>query len=220
MSESKLLDVLIAQAKLSKKQTEKQQKIVEAAIHIFAEKGYANTSTSEIAKVAGVAEGTIFRHYGTKDNLLLSIILPFFKETFPMMAEEVFTEIASNVDSFEEFLKAFLKNRIHFFLENKQIAKVVVKELIYNEELKKDLLPYLSENFLVRVNKAVEFFKERGEFIDIPTDRIGRMLLTFIGGFLVSRLVLLHDYTVTDEDIDDAVSLVINGIGRREDGTE
>ncbi|MDP4107839.1 MAG: helix-turn-helix domain-containing protein, partial [Bacillota bacterium] len=43
--------------------TEKQQKIVETAIQMFADKGYASTSTAEIAKAAGVAEGTIFRHF-------------------------------------------------------------------------------------------------------------------------------------------------------------
>lgn len=46
--------------------TPKQAKILQAAVEIFAEKGYAATSTSEIAKRAGVAEGTIFRHYKTK----------------------------------------------------------------------------------------------------------------------------------------------------------
>ena len=36
------------------------------AVDMFGEKGYASTSTSEIAKRAGVAEGTIFRYYKTK----------------------------------------------------------------------------------------------------------------------------------------------------------
>lgn len=71
---------MIAKTNSSKKQTDKQQKIAEVAISLFAEKGYENTSTSEIAKEAGVAEGTFFRHYKTKDNLLLSKILPFMKE--------------------------------------------------------------------------------------------------------------------------------------------
>ncbi|WP_191560378.1 hypothetical protein [Metabacillus idriensis] len=48
MSTKNLIDEMIAQAKLSKKQTDKQQKIVEASIKIFAEKGFANTSTSEM----------------------------------------------------------------------------------------------------------------------------------------------------------------------------
>lgn len=46
--------------------TERQKKIVAAAIESFAEKGYSATSTKEIAQKAGVAEGTIFRHYKTK----------------------------------------------------------------------------------------------------------------------------------------------------------
>ena len=116
LSEDTHLDTIIAQTKLSKKQTSKQQKIVETAIKMFAEKGYANTPTSEIAKKAGVAEGTIFRHYGTKDNLLLSVILPFFKESIPDVAEEIFNEIQSeNMVSFEDFLRAFFEksNRIY-----------------------------------------------------------------------------------------------------------
>ena len=97
MSEDNFLDTIITQTKLSKKQTNKQQKIVETAIKMFAEKGYANTPTSEIAKTAGVAEGTIFRHYGTKDNLLLSVILPFLKESIPDVAEEIFNEMLSKI---------------------------------------------------------------------------------------------------------------------------
>ena len=46
--------------------TEKQKRIVQAAIESFAEKGFSATSTNEIAQKAGVAEGTIFRHYKTK----------------------------------------------------------------------------------------------------------------------------------------------------------
>ena len=47
------------------KRNERQMRILEA-VDMFGEKGYASTSTSEIAKRAGVAEGTIFRYYKTK----------------------------------------------------------------------------------------------------------------------------------------------------------
>ncbi len=46
--------------------TDKKRRIVEAAIHCFAENGYAATATNTIARRAGVAEGTIFRHFETK----------------------------------------------------------------------------------------------------------------------------------------------------------
>ena len=48
------------------KRNERQMRILEAAVDMFGEKGYASTSTSEIAKRAGVAEGTIFRYYRRK----------------------------------------------------------------------------------------------------------------------------------------------------------
>ena len=53
--------------------TEKQISILSAAIELFSEKGYEATATSEIAKKAKVAEGTIFRYYKTKKELLYAI---------------------------------------------------------------------------------------------------------------------------------------------------
>ncbi len=54
--------------------TEKQEKIVNAALELFAKEGYKATSTSRIAKEAKVSEGLIFRHYENKEGLLQAII--------------------------------------------------------------------------------------------------------------------------------------------------
>lgn len=54
--------------------TEKQQNIVKAALKLFATQGYASTSTSKVAKEAGVSEGLIFRHFGNKEGLLNAIM--------------------------------------------------------------------------------------------------------------------------------------------------
>ena len=48
------------------KLNEKEQKILNAACLVFSQKGYSSATTSEIAKWAGVAEGTIFRYFKTK----------------------------------------------------------------------------------------------------------------------------------------------------------
>jgi AcrR family transcriptional regulator len=54
--------------------TEKQEKILKAALELFAQEGYKSTSTSKVAKRAGVSEGLIFRHYQNKEGLLEAII--------------------------------------------------------------------------------------------------------------------------------------------------
>ncbi|MFJ5624124.1 TetR/AcrR family transcriptional regulator [Peribacillus loiseleuriae] len=218
MSKDNLLDAIIAQTKLTKKQTDKQQKIVETAIKLFAEKGYANTSTSEIAKAAMVAEGTIFRHYGTKDNLLLSVILPFIKDSIPTMAEEVFSEIMSkNIGCFEDFLRALLTNRIHFINENREIFQIVVKELLYSDELRKELLPFFTKNILHRISKVINLYKKRGELIDIPNNTIQRMIFTLIGGYFVSRFVLQPDNLDLDEEaeIENLIRFIMDGLRKQ-----
>lgn len=54
--------------------TEKQEKILQAALELFAREGYKMTSTSKVAKLAGVSEGLIFRHFRNKDGLLKAIL--------------------------------------------------------------------------------------------------------------------------------------------------
>jgi AcrR family transcriptional regulator len=54
--------------------TEKQERILNAALHLFAKEGFQVTSTSKVAKHAGVSEGLIFRHFENKEGLLEAII--------------------------------------------------------------------------------------------------------------------------------------------------
>jgi len=54
--------------------TEKKEKILSHALQLFAENGFNATSTSKIAKLAGVSEGLIFRHFSNKEGLLLAIM--------------------------------------------------------------------------------------------------------------------------------------------------
>ncbi|MBI9034825.1 MAG: helix-turn-helix transcriptional regulator [Bacteroidales bacterium] len=54
--------------------TEKQERILKAALHLFAREGYNATSTSKVAKLAGVSEGLIFRHFCNKEGLLNAIL--------------------------------------------------------------------------------------------------------------------------------------------------
>ena len=73
MKSTKSLKDLINLSNMDTDMTEKQINILSAAIELFSEKGYEATATSEIAKKAKVAEGTIFRYYKTKKELLFAI---------------------------------------------------------------------------------------------------------------------------------------------------
>ena len=54
-----------------------RQRILEAAAQVFAEKGYARATTRALAAAAGVNEVTLFRHFGSKQNLFAAVIEQF-----------------------------------------------------------------------------------------------------------------------------------------------
>lgn len=80
--------------------TEKQEKILRAALHLFATQGYSTTSTSKVAKEAGVSEGLIFRHFENKAGLLQAILDQGKEAT-----QQIFTEVIMTKDPKERIRK-------------------------------------------------------------------------------------------------------------------
>jgi len=52
----------------------KKEDILKAALRLFAEKGFKDTSMSELSHATGAAEGTIFYHFNSKEDILLAIL--------------------------------------------------------------------------------------------------------------------------------------------------
>lgn len=71
--------------------TEKQESILFAALELFASEGYHATSTSKVARAAGVSEGLIFRHFGSKEGLV-EAILKLGEEKFKVMYADIVLE--------------------------------------------------------------------------------------------------------------------------------
>lgn len=73
--------------------TDKQARILQAALELFANEGYTATSTSRIAKHAGVSEGLIFRHFNNKEGLLQAIM-----DEAEQKVKKVFSEVTLEAD--------------------------------------------------------------------------------------------------------------------------
>ncbi len=87
----------------------KREIILHAATRLFSEKGYHNTAISEIAKCTGVAEGTIFYHFKTKEELFAAI-LDYIKLTIVEKYGEFFKEkkFATGLEMLESCIYFYL----------------------------------------------------------------------------------------------------------------
>jgi len=87
--------------------TTRSRAILATASRLFAKKGYSQTTTAEIAREAGVAEGTLYHHFGSKDGIFLTL----FDETMEGYLTGIDT-ILSRGTTGRETLSAFA--RFHF----------------------------------------------------------------------------------------------------------
>lgn len=220
MSEKKeqwLEDLIRLTEEDTEKKTEKQMKILEAATEIFAEKGYAATSTSEIAQKAGVAEGTIFRHYKTKKDLLLSIAGPIvIKLVAPFLLRDFAKTIDMPYERAEDFFRALAKDRFKFVRENMRIIKILIQEVPFQPELLEQVKSLASEIVFERLKRVVLHFQEQGQIIEAPPWRIIRTSASVMIGMILAHVLIVPDYPVDeDEEIERTLELLMYGIAGR-----
>ncbi len=92
---------------------EKEQKILDTSLPLFVEKGFHGTSTAEIAKTAGVATGTLFHYFKTKEDLIDRLYI-YSKESILKAAEGDYDEDKS----FKENVKSLWLNFVNFGIED------------------------------------------------------------------------------------------------------
>jgi len=103
---------------------DKPQQIIEAAVRVFARKGYYNSRVSDIAREAGIAAGTIYLYFKTKDDILVTL----FRDKMAEFVGALRKAIAEEPDAASKVRRLV---SLHFCMleENPQLAEVVQVEL-------------------------------------------------------------------------------------------
>ncbi|BAH45937.1 probable transcriptional regulator [Brevibacillus brevis NBRC 100599] len=198
--------------------TEKQRNILRASVKLFAEKGFHASSTSEIAKEAGVAEGTIFRHYKSKKDILLAVVAPVLvKFAAPFILKdvrEIFKE--QNHKTFSQIVTELYRNRIDLVLANEKHIRILLQEAFFHDEIREALVATVFTGVKEMANKLIEAKVEVGELRPLPTQAVFRAILSSMIGLVLFRQVLDNDEFTQfsdDEQIALTVDILLNGIG-------
>ena len=103
---------------------DKHRQIIEAAVRVFARNGYYNSRVSDIAREAGVASGTIYLYFKTKDEILVTL----FREKMAAWVAHVRSEIAAEPDAVAKIRRLI---SLHFGVleSDPALAEVVQVEL-------------------------------------------------------------------------------------------
>ena len=105
----------------------KQQRLTDAAIELFADRGYFHTTTAEISARAGVAAGTLYLYFDSKDDLLIAALNRFIDG---FEADVLRSGYSS--PTFEGRIDAFVHRYLTFLEEHPDLARVFLVELRQN----------------------------------------------------------------------------------------
>lgn len=132
--------------------TKKREKIIEAAVKVFAEKGFFTANVKDVAREAGVADGTIYLYFKNKDDVLISL----FEQKMDGILQHIRAQLQGMDDPLEK-LRAFVKVYFELIKNDKQLAEVFQVELRQSSKFLKD---YHNQKFIDYLNIIGEILED------------------------------------------------------------
>ncbi len=109
----------------------RKDRIMDAALRIFAEKGFQNATITEISKEAGVSEATIYEYFGTKEDLLFAIPEKISNETF-----DETSKVIPFIKDVEGKMRAMLLSYVQLYQLNPHYSALVLLQLMSNKRFR------------------------------------------------------------------------------------
>lgn len=122
-----------APAKAARGGGDKRERILDAAVRVFAKKGFHATRVSEVAKAAGVADGTIYLYFKSKDELLVSL----FEDRVERLLTFMQTELPATAGASDK-LRRIIELQLGLFEGERDLAEVITVILRQSSKLLKE----------------------------------------------------------------------------------
>ena len=172
----------------------KKDRILQAATRLLALKGYKEASMAELAGLIGVAQGTIFYHFKTKEELFVAILDDFRQaliESFETFLQD--NRFASGLEMMEEVTQFYLylsgKMEDRFLLLHRHDAY----EFARVNPVCRQYLEAIYDCLIDVFEKAVQTGQQDGSVAELPPRKTAMIIFTMVDG-----LVRLNTYKLYD----------------------
>jgi len=196
---------------------ERKKQILHAAARVFAAKGFEGATISDIAREAGISEGSIYNYFKNKNDLLVSLPRQMLEPTIETMSARMAITGDANSLAPEQMLTMVAHNIVHALQQNAHIFRALISALPTMKRSQRE--KYLNQVVMYASGKFETYFAEqikRGVFCSNQKPSI--MVRAFIGmlfPYIVFRELLQletdADWTY-DEIIAEIVPLFLRGV--------
>jgi AcrR family transcriptional regulator len=193
---------------------DRREQIIDAAMHVFSEKGFTKATNKDVAREAGITPGLIYYYFESKEKLLEAMI----ESRSPIRLLASLTPQVLALPP-EVFLR-FIIRQVLSIIESEnfiQIIRVMLPEIVHNPEM-----THTVAGFFQRVMGALaSYFESKMEASELRRSDASLTAQVFLGsimGFVLRRHIIRDEQALqyTPEQIADAiVDTIFSGIAPR-----
>jgi TetR/AcrR family fatty acid metabolism transcriptional regulator len=192
-----------------KEKNDKYQRILDAAIKVFARQGFHQSTIAQIAKEAGVADGTIYLYFKNKDDILVQ----FFNYINRQVLDR-FRTVVDQADNSLDKLQNLIRSHLSEFQKNRDGAIVYQVETHQNSRLAEAQIKEMSKMYRDIITEIVELGQQEGTIRkDLYVGLVKRLIIGAVDEVINTWIHAGESYDLGSM-ADPLVELLIKGIGR------
>lgn len=191
--------------------TKKRERILRAAVRVFARHGFYVARVSQIAKAAGVADGTIYLYFRNKDDILISI----FEDRIDALRAAVQRATATTDDPSEK-LRRIIELQLGIVRQHRDLAEVITINLRQSNRFLKQYAAPKFNAYLDLIAQVVSEGQRRGMFREDVSPRVfACSLFGALDGLTLTWVIGKGTPERLRRAADGAGTILIEGIRRR-----
>jgi len=190
----------------------KKDNILKAALRLFAEKGFKDTPMTELSKVTGAAEGTIFYHFKCKEDIFLAILENVRKEITGeferYFRERQFPnglEMMEGVISFYLYLSAKMEDP--FLL----LHRYYPYQLAEKNQVCREHLEAIYNSLIDFFEQAIVMGQKDGSIRAMPARKTALLVFTMVDGLMRFKSCNLYDASALYSEVIDVSRRMLQG---------
>lgn len=174
------------------KKSKTRQAILDAAIRLFADKGYEQTSMDELARAAGIGKATIYGYFSTKNEIFLAYCEEEVDYAFSILEKKQDEDAP-----LAEQLVALMLGQLTYVTSNKAFGRVFAREMMFPGEQSAMASRDLDMKYMTRLNAALGRGQERTE---LPAETDLLLMIGHLHALYLFTLSLFYQGDVADLD--------------------
>jgi len=187
------------------KRQERAERILDAAAELITRWGYSKTTIDDIAKKAGVAKGTIYLHWKTREDLFEALM----EREDILLLEDIKQRMAADPEG--GTLHGLMKNSMLATMKRPLMKAVLLHDTdVLGQWARRETTSAAYAQSQVEYLKYFEFLRNQGLVrTDIPAKDLSYMMNSIAIGFLVAAPLMPEDYVFTDEETAEMIAEIV-----------